>query len=113
MTSEDFRRMALAFPETSEGEHMGHPDFRVGKRIFATILPDAEWGMVRLTPPQQKMFVQAEPRMFVPVKGGWGRRGATQVRLKTAGKAAVRGALEAAWRNAAPPRLVDQFERDS
>jgi hypothetical protein len=90
---------------------MGHPDFRVRGKIFATICwPDEGWGMVKLTPEQQAIFVQAEPAVFVPVKGGWGRRGATSVRLKTANKATLRSALVAAWRNAAPKRLAEEFE---
>ena len=32
-----------------EGAHMGHPDFRVNARIFATIHPDQQFGMVKLT----------------------------------------------------------------
>jgi hypothetical protein len=39
MTAEEFREMALSLPETSEAAHMGHPDFRVGGKIFATISP--------------------------------------------------------------------------
>jgi hypothetical protein len=112
LTAEDFRRMALDFPETAEGAHMGHPDFRVRGRIFATIWPDDGWGMVKLTPEQQKAFVQAEPAVFEPVKGGWGRRGATSVRLSAASEASVRGAILTAWRTVAPKRLVQKFEED-
>ncbi len=90
---------------------MGHPDFRVRGKIFATIWPDENWGMVKLTPKQQEIFVQAEPAVFAPVKGGWGRRGATNVILKAAKKATLRGALVTAWRNAAPKRLAEQFEK--
>jgi hypothetical protein len=110
MTIAAFRRLALAFPETSESEHMGHPDFRVGGKIFATIWPKEIWGMVKLTPQQQSLFVEAEPATFVPVKGGWGRCGATHVRLKRANPAAVHSALVAAWLNVAPKRLVAQFD---
>lgn len=110
MTTNEFRRLALELPETSEGSHMNHPDFRVGQRIFATIWPKEDWGMVKLLPEQQAMLVQAEPDVFVPVPGGWGLRGATHVRLKVAKKSTVRGALLAAWRNTAPKRLVDQFD---
>jgi hypothetical protein len=88
---------------------MGHPDFRVRGKIFATIWPNAGWGMVKLTLEQQEMFVQAETAVFVPVKGAWGRRGCTNVRLKAARKAAVRLALATAWRNAAPKRLAQQI----
>jgi hypothetical protein len=102
VTDDDFRRVALSFPETAERAHMGHPDFRVRGKIFATIWPDERWGMVKLTTDQQEEFVQAEPAAFAPVKGGWGRQGATSVLLKAAKKATVRRALAAAWRNAAP-----------
>ena len=43
--------------------------------------------------------------MFVPVKGGWGKRGATSVSLRAARTDPVREALTAAWRNRAPKRL--------
>src|SRR5262245_1082789 len=106
MTADDFRALAMRFPEAGERAHMGHPDFRVGGRIFATLgAPNDEWGMVKLTPEQQAALVDAEPTVFVPVKGGWGRRGATSVRLQTATPRAVGPALEIAWRNMAPAAL--------
>ena len=33
----DFRRTALRLPEATEGAHMGHPDFRVRNKIFASL----------------------------------------------------------------------------
>ena len=110
MTVDDFRRMALCLPEASEGAHMGHPDFRVRGKIFATIWPDDGWGMVKLTLDQQAMFMRAEPEVFVPVKGGWGRKGATNVRLESANPTTVRRALVTAWRNIAPKRLAETLE---
>ena len=85
MSESRFRRLALALAEAIEGAHQGHADFRVGKRIFATLgYPDDAWGMVKLTPEQQSMLVEAEPEIFRPVPGGWGRHGATNVRLAKA-----------------------------
>src|SRR5580698_6049120 len=111
MTAADFRRLALGFPEAIEGTHMDHPDFRVGGKIFATLgYPDTGVGMVKLFPDQQKQFVSAEPKVFAPVNGLWGRRGATYVRLKLAKKPSVRRAMAAAWRNTAPRKLVAQCE---
>lgn len=107
--AEEFRNMALSLPEALEGAHMGHPDFRVGGKIFATLAPDESWGMVKLTREQQEEFVRDEPEVFQPVNGAWGRRGATHVRLVAATEGAVRPALIAAWRNAAPKRLSQQF----
>jgi len=86
---------------------MGHADFRVGKRIFATLgYPDTSLGMVKLTPAQQALFVKSHPRIFAPVPGGWGRMGSTHVRLRAAGPKTLQPALLAAWTNIAPRRLL-------
>jgi hypothetical protein len=107
MTPETFRRMALSMPETTEVGHMGHPDFRVGGKIFATLgYPDDKWGMVKLTPEQQEALVTAEPLVFVPVKGAWGRGGATSVSLRVVKAKSLRLALTTAWRNVAPRVLA-------
>lgn len=108
MTLTGFRRLALSMPEACEVGHMGHPDFRVRGKIFATLCyPDENWGIVKLTLEQQEAFVSAEPAVFVPVKGGWGRRGATNVRLRPAKVRSLRVALAVAWRNVAPRQLAD------
>src|SRR5207244_1148580 len=100
LTLEGFRRLALSLPDVSEESHMGHPDFRVRGKIFATLCaPDPEWGMVKLTPEQQDAFVESEPTVFTPVKGGWGRLGATNVRLSAASARTLRPALMTAWEN--------------
>lgn len=105
LTIDGFRRLALSLPEVVEDEHMGHPDFRVRGRIFATLgFPDAEWGMVKLTPEQQDAFVDSAPKVFRPVKGGWGRGGATNVRLGAASERTLRPALETAWSNVVESR---------
>jgi len=111
MTAREFRNLALSLPQASEATHMGHPDFRVAGRIFATLgHPRSGWGMVKLTPEQQELFVRAQPEAFAPVRGTWGRAGATHVRLNAAKKGAVREALIVAWRNRAPKRLADQVK---
>ena len=113
MTSEDFRRLALSLPETSEQAHMDHPDFRVAGKIFATLgYPDEGWGMVKLTPMEQEMLVKAHPTVFAAAKGAWGQRGATCVRLKAARRPTLRRALRAAWLLAAPKSLVGKFKTD-
>jgi ectoine hydroxylase-related dioxygenase (phytanoyl-CoA dioxygenase family) len=98
MTAADFRRLALSLPGAEEREHMHHPDFRIGGRIFATLgYPDEAWGMVRVFPDQQAELVAAAPAIFAPVKGAWGRQGCTSVCLKAADKKRVREAMHAAW----------------
>ena len=103
--------MALSLPETTEESHMHHPDFRVSGKVFATLgYPDKSWGMVRLTPEQQAKFMAAEPEVFVPVNGGWGRRGATSVFLRGVKSKSMRKALESAWANTAPKRLTTAIQ---
>ncbi len=105
-----FRKVALGLPEAIEGAHQGHADFRVGKRIFATLgYPDDAWGMVKLTPEQQSMLVEAEPEIFRPVPGGWGKHGATNVRLARADSKTLQSALAMAWRNIAPRSLIEKL----
>lgn len=85
---------------------MGHPDFRVGGKIFATLgYPDPKWGMVKLPPEQQARLYEASPEVFIPVQGVWGKQGATRVRLKGVRAVDLRNALAAAWQHTAPKKL--------
>jgi hypothetical protein len=107
MTAAGFRRLALRLPEAEERGHMGHPDFRVRGKIFATLgYPDAGWGMVKLTPDQQEALIEDAPGAFAPVKGAWGRGGATSVRLAKVDARRLATALGLAWRNSAPASLA-------
>ena len=99
MNANDFRRIALSLEGTEEGSHMGSPDFRVGGRIFATLASQKQgYGNLMLTPEVQEAFVGEAPEIFIPVAGGWGRMGATHVRLAAANEDMVEGALRTAWK---------------
>jgi len=111
MTTDEFRQIALRFPETVESSHMQHPDFRVGGKIFATIAPDGTHGMAKLKPDQQEWFVRTEPGTFEPATGAWGRGGATMIDLANADESTVHSALNAAWRNTAPKKIVEKYDR--
>jgi hypothetical protein len=108
MTASGFRRIALGFEGAIESAHMGHPDFRAGGRIFATLQhPDKRWGMVKLPPADQDRFVRDHPGVFVPCNGAWGRGGCTNVLLKAVKADVLRAALDSAWGRAVnPPRPV-------
>ena len=108
MTTDEFRKIAMSLPDVSEVGHQGHPDFRVAKKIFATLgYPDDTFGMVKLMPDQQKLFIEQQPAVFSPAKGKWGLNGSTLVHLPKAKPTVVRQAMIVAWRNVAPPRLND------
>jgi hypothetical protein len=101
MTPDEFRRFALRFKDAFEHAHFGHPDFRVGSRIFATLgYPDIDFGVVKLTPEQQQLFMAAAPDAFSPSKGAWGAGGSTLVRLAAVAPAMLQDALNAAWHDA-------------
>ena len=99
MNVHDFRRVALSLEGAEEGSHMGHPDFRVNGRIFATLAAAAQgYGNLLLTPEQQSAFVAELPEIFLPVPGGWGKNGATHVRLTAVSEDVLTGALRTAWK---------------
>lgn len=99
MTSSDFRRIALSFEGAEEGSHMGAVDFRVGGRIFATLAAvKLGYGNLMITPEQQAAFVAEEAGVFLPIAGGWGRNGATHIRLAAANEDLLTGALHTAWK---------------
>ena len=98
MHADDFRRIALNLPGAEESSHMGQPDFRVGGRIFATLAAQhLGYGNLMLTPEQQADFVAEMPDVFIPIAGGWGRNGATHVRLATVTEDVLAGALRTAY----------------
>jgi hypothetical protein len=99
MNAKDFRRLALKLEGAEEGSHMGAADFRVGGRIFATLAHEAKgYGNLMLTPAQQALFVEDQPEVFLPVAGGWGRKGVTHIRLQAANEDLLAGALRTAWK---------------
>lgn len=78
---------------------MGSADFRVGGRIFATLAAMKQgYGNLMLTPEVQADFVKESPDVFLPIPGGWGRNGATHVRLANADEDLLAGALKTAWK---------------
>ena len=106
MTPNEFRELALSFPEAIESAHMHHPDFRVGGRIFATLhYPNKDSAMVKLPRDEQREFMRSNPDVFQPAKGAWGRQGSTIVYLPAATIDVVREALTAGWRNTASKRV--------
>src|SRR5436190_13655312 len=81
MTPNEFRELALSFPEAIESAHMHHPDFRVAGKIFATLgYPNENSATVKLSPDEQKEFVRSCSGVFTTAKGAWGAR---EVRLFT------------------------------
>jgi hypothetical protein len=54
MGADEFRRLALSFPGTTESAPLGVPEFRVRTKAFASLgHPEGERGTVKLTPEGQ------------------------------------------------------------
>jgi len=98
VTADDYRRMVLALDGVIEGAHMGHPDFRVGGRIFATLQHGLRTAAVGLSPEDQARLVAEAPGVFSPESGAWGRAGSTRIQLALADEELVGEALTLAWR---------------
>lgn len=87
----------MGLPGASESEHMQHPDFRLGGRVFASLgYPDKHHAMVKLSPAQQAHFIAKDPTTFSPSAGAWGEKGCTNVQLAPAKMSFVGAALVAA-----------------
>jgi hypothetical protein len=112
MKESDFRRVALSFEGAAEGSHMGAADFRVGGRIFATLASEKQgFGNLMLSPEQQAGFVAELPDIFLPIAGGWGRMGATHIRLAKASEELLEGALRVAWKSRAEKNAGSKKKR--
>ena len=97
VSGDDFRRLALAHPDSLEGEHMQHPDFRANGRIFATLRADETLGMVKVTPAEQRRLLDGHPEAFTTVHGAWGRQGCTSVQLDAVDPEVLARAMTVAW----------------
>ena len=107
LTRADLRRLALALPGASEEPHFDLTSYRVGKKIFATVgearRPEL---MLKLDPEDQANLCDAEPEVFAPVPGGWGRKGATFVRFEALDEARLASLIRTAWAKVAPKHLL-------
>jgi hypothetical protein len=109
-----FRKLALSLEGAIESAHMGHPDFRLNNRIFATLsYQDKGYGVLKLTPEQQESFVAEQPGIFSPVHGGWGRSGMTFLHLNQADESIMAGALKTAYRNLEEKQSQKRAEKKS
>lgn len=114
MNAAEFRAAALGLPGVVEAAHMGHPDFRVRGKVFASLgYPDESWAMVKLTREQQRFYLEKAPAIFNPCNGAWGRQGCTNIHLASASKALLTTALGAAYENVARGKAPAKIAGDA
>lgn len=105
MRQDEFRSMALSFPQAVEASHFDTADFRVRNKIFATLREADGRAVLKLAPDEQQLVMATSPGLFEPIKGSWGQKGWTCVVLDRADAETVRHAMGMAWRSVAPKRL--------
>lgn len=103
------RQLALSLPDVEEKSHFHTPDFRVKNKIFASLHPDKQYMMVKLSVTDQSVFCAFDKEVIFPVPGGWGRKGATFVNLKKVKKSMLLDALTVAWKTVAPVKMVERY----
>lgn len=96
MQPEEFRQMALAFPEAEEKPHFERTSFRT-KRIFATLDTEQNLACIMLSEIDQDVFCGVDRTNIYPVPGAWGKQGATYFVLKAMRKSMVNDALKKAF----------------
>ena len=106
MNAAAFAKLALSLPEAEASSHFETPDYRVGGKIFATAGKMDGRAVLKLTPDQQQLLCEAEPKMFAPIENAWGKKGWTNIVLAEADAKTARSALWMAWKNAAPKKLL-------
>jgi len=110
MTPAAFRALALSLPETSEAPHFARTSFRVGKKIFATMVTDGSEAMVRVAPRAALYaLLKGQPELFFSYGGWTERNGSLGVRLAKIAAAQMRPLVVASWKHVAPKRALAAF----
>jgi|SRR5581483_719831 len=95
---ETARKIALSQADTEEFDHFGRPAFRIKKkRVFATLWPNENRMMVKLSLVDQSVFHSFDPGIFYPVPNKWGLKGATFVELSKVRLDMLEDAVHTAW----------------
>jgi hypothetical protein len=105
---EIIRKLAAAFPESTESAHLGTPDFRVRGKIFATASAQHGRAVVKLPIHIQEALLQSDPTAF-SLPAGWGRHGWTYVDTDKIGGDRLKDLLDISWRQVAPKMLAAAY----
>ena len=104
VTVDGFRKLALALPEAEERAHMGHPDFRVRGKIFATVPPDGGHVHVFAGEEFREPAVAMHPEFIEQLH--WGKKVVgVRIALARAKPDIVEQLVRRAWEAKAPKRL--------
>lgn len=109
MTPEDFRRLALSFPEVEEGFNMGSVVFKANGKVLARLLSNDEAMLAGMTYDERELLLEAEPEVFYITPHYQDYRGVI-ARLTPLTETSCRPLLEARWREVMPKKAVKAFD---
>lgn len=109
LSSKEFRKLALSFPEAVELPHFEKTSFRIGKKIFATLTEKENKACLKLSAPDQDVFTLFDKSIIYPVPNKWGKQGWTFVELTRVRKKMLIDVLTTAYYEVAPKRLRKQY----
>ena len=96
VTAARVRELVAALADAQEGAHHGHPDFRLGKKIFATLSEHEDRAALRLTHVEARALAERSPDVYRLVSDrepiGW-----VSVLLARADETELADLLEEAW----------------
>lgn len=102
----EFRRQALALPETEEVPHHGSASFRVGGKIFAQLSADDLSALLKLPLPLQDLVVGQYPDGCRREAGRWGDAGWTRFDLSKFPEDKTADLLAISWQTVAPAKIL-------
>ncbi|MFD1943909.1 MmcQ/YjbR family DNA-binding protein [Paradevosia shaoguanensis] len=106
MSPDEIVALILRLPSTEQSSHFGNADFRVGGKIFASHPKPGQFNL-NITPEQQAMLTEAEPRAFAALPNKWGEKGWTSAWAEHLDETTALSAFRMAWANVAPRALVN------
>ncbi|WP_369014469.1 MmcQ/YjbR family DNA-binding protein [Flavobacterium anhuiense] len=74
ITIENFRKLALSFPNATEEPHFEKTSFRVKKKIFATFDEKNNHAVLKLNEIDQSVFCASSEKIFYPIPNKWGNK---------------------------------------
>ena len=101
---EEFRKLAMSFPDATEEPHFEKTSFRIKKKIFATFDEKNNHAVLKLNEIDQSVFCASSEKIFYEITNKWGKQGWTIVELSKVRPEMFKDALKLSYQNAAPEK---------
>jgi len=98
MTCDQFRELALSFPNTIAAPHFERTAFKVvNRRIFATLHEESKTVNLKFSPADQSVYCLIDKQAIYPVDNKWGLQGWTTFQLNRVDSHLMLDALSTAF----------------